>query len=632
MSSQYDITQQFLNGGVIPADLVGQESVSKTYVDGQISSQDAEISVIAGLAATAQNTANVGVSAAGAAQSTANTAVGAAGTAQYTADVAQTRINNIVASAGDSNTEIVDARQPVEGAAFPVLGSRLNNFDAQFAEKSIDMINVKSLGIISGDNSTSIKSSNAAILKNHIENNPATNYYFPPESFYFDEVRITKTGIKEVYLIGESKMLFSNTALQSRILTEGKNFILRDHPTDVDFKFIVQGISFYSSNQQGRCLSAVNTYETSFKFKDVLFINYDYGFYAPQYSSGCYGENIAIHQNHYGIYSELESHFTIINKVSMNFNVVGLYLTGFQTYIRNVHYGVGYVGADAANFSEYVGIYTQLGTTIDGFYAEAYGQNPSKAVFFKIDFPGFDAVLVRINNAAFPNGGDTAGAKHIKITNARPPYGTLAFPNNKTVLEITGSNVEGLNLHTGGTTLVRGVKINGDNYFKNANFAVFNNEELFVNTTTTTKGIDNTSGGLTITHMQFLTSDIQDYTLFKNSTDTTSTGMLFDSTLGTIRFLSPGKYSIKYKIEGKVTADGTYTLGYRFRNSAGTYEVKRLKKVVISNLSLADNGEIEVDTNGQSGFYFGFIKNDGAMIADADFGTLAIKLHLKQIG
>lgn len=174
MSSQYDITQQFLNGGVVPADLVGQETVSKTYVDGKVGSQNAEIAVIAGLAATAQNTANVGVSAAGAAQSTATTAVGAAGVAQHTAEIAQAtvdthkvstkahdslnitysgpvsgassvkqaldltkqRVDNIVASGGESNIEIVDARQPATGPAFPVLGERLNSVDTQLAEKA----------------------------------------------------------------------------------------------------------------------------------------------------------------------------------------------------------------------------------------------------------------------------------------------------------------------------------------------------------------------------------------------------------------------------------------------------------------------------------------------------------------
>lgn len=55
------------------------------------------------------------------------------------------RITNIVASAGDSNTEIVDARQPATGTAFPILGARLNNVDAQLADIAI---NVKAQGAV----------------------------------------------------------------------------------------------------------------------------------------------------------------------------------------------------------------------------------------------------------------------------------------------------------------------------------------------------------------------------------------------------------------------------------------------------------------------------------------------------
>lgn len=172
MSSQGDIAQQFIDGGVVPADLVGQETVSKTYVDGQIDIQDASIAIIASQAATAQSTANNGVAAAATAQSTANTAVGAAASAQTAANTAQNtvdlhkistiahsaanityngsvegasntkqaidlvkqRVDTIVAGAGESNTEILDARQPATGAPYPILGARLNNVDAKLAD------------------------------------------------------------------------------------------------------------------------------------------------------------------------------------------------------------------------------------------------------------------------------------------------------------------------------------------------------------------------------------------------------------------------------------------------------------------------------------------------------------------
>lgn len=53
------------------------------------------------------------------------------------------RIINIVASGGSSNVEIVDARQPATGPAFPVLKSRLDASDEQLADI---VVNVKSFG------------------------------------------------------------------------------------------------------------------------------------------------------------------------------------------------------------------------------------------------------------------------------------------------------------------------------------------------------------------------------------------------------------------------------------------------------------------------------------------------------
>ena len=49
-------------------------------------------------------------------------------------DLTKQRVDNIVAGAGASNTEILDARQPATGPAFPILRDRLNNTDAQLAD------------------------------------------------------------------------------------------------------------------------------------------------------------------------------------------------------------------------------------------------------------------------------------------------------------------------------------------------------------------------------------------------------------------------------------------------------------------------------------------------------------------
>ncbi|MEK5278642.1 hypothetical protein NSS82_10350 [Paenibacillus sp. FSL H7-0735] len=83
------------------------------------------------------------------------------------------RISNIVSSAGDSNTEIVDARQPAAGTAFPILGDRLNNFDAQLADTESDLrdreVNVKSLGLIGNgsDESASLAAAINYVADNH---------------------------------------------------------------------------------------------------------------------------------------------------------------------------------------------------------------------------------------------------------------------------------------------------------------------------------------------------------------------------------------------------------------------------------------------------------------------------------
>lgn len=172
MSGSEDIVKQF--SGQIPGMATGQNSVAKTYVDDNLAIRDADILTATGAAANAQATANTGVAAAGAAQSTANSAVGLANTAQsditghkasvaahsaanitysgpvegatntkQAIDLVKKRVDTIVAGAGASNTEILDARQPATGDPFPLLGKRLNNFDAQLADIAQRGISVK---------------------------------------------------------------------------------------------------------------------------------------------------------------------------------------------------------------------------------------------------------------------------------------------------------------------------------------------------------------------------------------------------------------------------------------------------------------------------------------------------------
>lgn len=135
MSSQSDITQQFIQGGVIPADLIGQSSVSKAYVDGELEQRDEDIAAAASAASTAQGTIDTHIASAAAHSAVAITYSGpvVASNVKQAIDVTDQRVSTIVSGAGSSNAEIIDARQPATGLPFTVLRDRLNNSDTQIS-------------------------------------------------------------------------------------------------------------------------------------------------------------------------------------------------------------------------------------------------------------------------------------------------------------------------------------------------------------------------------------------------------------------------------------------------------------------------------------------------------------------
>lgn len=184
MSAAESIAKQFT--GVIPGMVTGQSSVSKVYVDDELEQRDTNISNVANAAASAQNTANQGVSAANTAQSTANSAIGIASSAKNSADIAQDRINNLLVHNGDGtkDTELIDARNPVGGTPFPVLGARLNNVDAQLADIAINATTVGARGNGVFDNSLIFKSlfEDPNIISIYV---PAGTYVINPKNTIF---------------------------------------------------------------------------------------------------------------------------------------------------------------------------------------------------------------------------------------------------------------------------------------------------------------------------------------------------------------------------------------------------------------------------------------------------------------
>lgn len=103
------IAQQYVDGGVVPAQLNGQSSVSKKYVDDQLTIRDGNIADVSGTASATQ------------------------------AEVGQLkrRVDRIIADAGSGNPEIVDAR-----GNHQILKDRLDASDAMIADLAMLGVNV----------------------------------------------------------------------------------------------------------------------------------------------------------------------------------------------------------------------------------------------------------------------------------------------------------------------------------------------------------------------------------------------------------------------------------------------------------------------------------------------------------
>lgn len=127
------LAQQFIDGGVIPGQLAGQDAVSKRYVDDQLALRDEAIADAESSAAQAQADIDNHEASTTAHPAQHITYSGAAPGANVKQGIDNTynRISEIVAQSGDDNTEIVDSR-----GGHPVLGDRLNASDAQLAEKA----------------------------------------------------------------------------------------------------------------------------------------------------------------------------------------------------------------------------------------------------------------------------------------------------------------------------------------------------------------------------------------------------------------------------------------------------------------------------------------------------------------
>lgn len=138
-----NIAQQFLNGGVVPADLVGQSAVSKKYVDDQLAIRDVNISAASGAASAAQADIDAHETSPTAhpAQNITYSGEAQGANVKQALDLIDTRIDNLVLNTGNSNPEIVDAR-----GTYPVLRARLDASDAQLADITLNILSFGAKG------------------------------------------------------------------------------------------------------------------------------------------------------------------------------------------------------------------------------------------------------------------------------------------------------------------------------------------------------------------------------------------------------------------------------------------------------------------------------------------------------
>jgi len=138
------IAQQFIDAGVVPGFIPGQNAVSKKYVDDQDAIRDVNIAAVATGNTTTANVINNHLSsntAHDAQDITYSGEVATANNVKRAIDFLDSRVDNIASQSGDDITEIRDAR-----GIYPVLSARLDASDADLndrANKTDLVFNVK---------------------------------------------------------------------------------------------------------------------------------------------------------------------------------------------------------------------------------------------------------------------------------------------------------------------------------------------------------------------------------------------------------------------------------------------------------------------------------------------------------
>lgn len=363
------------------------------------------------------------------------------------------------------------------------------------------------------------------------------------------------------------------------IQTKGGDFI---KGANTSMLFCARDIVIESTGQSGMCFGTTGADETGFCFENVGIIGFEKGFWAPKFSSSCFARDTSFSDCDYGLWSIDVSNNTKLYNMGYNRCANAVRICGFGTTHAGMQLSLGYTGAHAANFTEYIGVDLFTGLNwIQDVYHEAYGLDYSKNILFNCRSSKFGDDHYRIDT--FLSSG--AGVRHLRIYSEDPTQATKSD-----LIELNGSvpgNCPTIETKPGQTGLVRGIKVNGKSASSKAGRAIFNTYDVTANITA---GNAKQSaqvmvyGTAPVNLIGFDTNSIVGYADILNSANTTTA-------TGRIHFGAPdyhhcplgpvGSTAGVFEVVGHIAMDGLlsqseYALGIVYKAPGSGYVIKEI--------------------------------------------------------
>jgi hypothetical protein len=487
----------------------------------------------------------------------------------------------LITSIGSTNFQSIGAVSNTVGIYFIATGIGSGSGTADFIRtvqtKLQDSVSVKDFGAIGDGVADDSAAFNAALVAGN------GSITVPFGTYYAKNLTIP-VGVTTLSIQGEAVVNNYYERTSSTVIdTKGGDFI-KGGATSL--LFCARDIFIKSAGQTGVCFGTTSAVETGFYFINVGIEAFEYGFYAPQYSSSSYAYNTSFTDCDYGLWSINVSNNTSCTSMGYNRCANAVRICGFgTTHNGATQLGLGYTGAHS--FSEYIGydLFTGL-VSIDDVYTEAYGLDYSKNIIFNCRSTTFGDDTYTINSLV----SNITGLRHFRIysedlTKAIKP--NLIFLTGSVIAAISNTcpNIE---TKAGQTGLVRGMTVNGKSYSSNSTVAIFNVYDVTANITAGTALVSatvTTFGTSNVTVIGFPTSSIVGYSKILNPANTTTA-------TGRIYFPAPDYYhcplgltgsaSATLEVSGEIAMDGLaataeYALGIVYNQAgAGGYVVKQL--------------------------------------------------------